>query len=165
MFRWFCQIRLLLKITEDIVQSETSFDSLISKSDQRFRRSEINVDARHKLFIRKWLINFFLCKWHNNSFHEIERESHAYFWKSINAAFRNENFRFFAMIFEYSYHSKSRKTKDLSVSEFIHHQNDFEIQFEKIKCFKISLIDLSIRFKRVNETHVIKSNLQLIYAY
>jgi hypothetical protein len=40
-----------------------------------------------------------------------------------------------------------------------------KFNLKKVKCSKISLIDLSIRFERANENHVIKSNLQLIYAY
>ncbi len=132
MLRWFCQTRLLLKIAEDIVRSEASFDSLISKSDQRFQRSETNVDVRDELSVRKWLINsLFLCERHSSSFHEIERESHAYLWKSINATLWDESFKFFAMIFEYSHHSRSRKAKDLIVSKLVHHQNDVEIQSEK----------------------------------
>ncbi len=39
-----------------------------------------------------------------------------------------------------------------------------KFNLKEIKCSKISLIDLSIRFER-NESHVIKSNSQLIYAY
>ncbi len=40
-----------------------------------------------------------------------------------------------------------------------------KFNLKKIKCFKISLIDLSIRFEKVSDSHVIKSNSQLIYAY
>jgi hypothetical protein len=40
-----------------------------------------------------------------------------------------------------------------------------KFNLKKIKCFKISLIDLFIRFERLDENHVIKSNSQLIYAY
>ncbi len=39
-----------------------------------------------------------------------------------------------------------------------------KFNLKKIKCFKISLIDLSIRLEK-NESYVIKSNSQLIYAY
>jgi hypothetical protein len=39
-----------------------------------------------------------------------------------------------------------------------------KFNLKKIKCFKISLIDLSIRLE-VSEDHVTKSNSQLIYAY
>jgi hypothetical protein len=40
-----------------------------------------------------------------------------------------------------------------------------KFNLKEIKCFKISLIDLSIRLEKVDEIHVIKSNSQLIYAY
>jgi hypothetical protein len=40
-----------------------------------------------------------------------------------------------------------------------------KFNLKKIKCSKISLIDLSIRFEEEEESHVIKSNSQLIYAY
>ncbi len=39
-----------------------------------------------------------------------------------------------------------------------------KFNLKEIKCFKISLIDLSIHLEG-NENHVIKSNSQLIYAY
>jgi hypothetical protein len=39
-----------------------------------------------------------------------------------------------------------------------------KFNLKEIKCFKISLIDLSIRCEK-DENHVIKSNSQLIYAY
>ncbi len=40
-----------------------------------------------------------------------------------------------------------------------------KFNLKEVKCFKISLIDLSIRFEKISESHVIKSNSQLIYAY
>jgi hypothetical protein len=40
-----------------------------------------------------------------------------------------------------------------------------KFNLKEIKCFKSSLIDLSIRFEKISESHVIKSNSQLIYAY
>ncbi len=40
-----------------------------------------------------------------------------------------------------------------------------KFNLKEIKCFKISLIDLSILFERISESHVIKSNSELIYAY
>ncbi len=40
-----------------------------------------------------------------------------------------------------------------------------KFNLKEIKCSKISLIDLSIRLEEVNESHVIKLNSQLIYAY
>ncbi len=40
-----------------------------------------------------------------------------------------------------------------------------KFNLKEIKCFKISLIDLSIRFEKISESHVIKSNSKLIYAY
>jgi hypothetical protein len=40
-----------------------------------------------------------------------------------------------------------------------------KFNLKEIKCSKISLIDLSIRFEKISESHVTKSNSQLIYAY
>jgi hypothetical protein len=166
MFRWFCQARLSLKIVEDAVRSEANFDSLISKSDQRSRRFEINVDAQNKLFVRKWLINFLLlCERYNNAFHEIERERMRIFKKALIQRFEMR------ILNHLQWFLSIRIIRDREKRKIWLCQNSYIIKMiskfnlKEIKCFITSLINLSIRFEKINKSHVIESNSQLIYVY
>jgi hypothetical protein len=109
----------LLKTLYDLKQvSILWYRNLINVLEDLKLMSMLKINC---LYANDWLILFFYVNDIVVFFHEVEHESHAYLWKSINAALWDENFRFFAMISEYSHHSRSRKAKNLIVSKFIHH--------------------------------------------
>jgi hypothetical protein len=54
-----------------------------------------------------------------------------FFEKSLMKRFRNENAKEIEVIFENKNYSKSSQSKNLTLSEFVHFQNDDKISFKR----------------------------------
>jgi hypothetical protein len=63
---------------------------------------------------------FFLCERHNNYLHKRKRKLNAIFWEIINNTIRNKNVKKIEIIFENKNYSKSKQSKNLILSRFVH---------------------------------------------
>jgi hypothetical protein len=107
---------------------------MISKFDHDSERFKIAIDLENELLICQWLTNFFLlCKWHNDYMSKRKFESNAILWKITNEEIRNENSKKIEMIFENK--NNSRSSKNLTVSEFVHLENDDKISSRRNENF------------------------------
>jgi hypothetical protein len=103
---------------------------LISKFDHDFERFRIAIDLENKLFICQWLTDsFLLCRRHNDYLFERKSESNAILWKITNEEIRNENAKRIKMIFENKNYLKSSQSKNLTLSRFVHFENDDKVSF------------------------------------